>query len=66
MVRNLTIRIDDETSKKMDKFPEVNWSQVARDAIKKYVASREVLKRHDAAVKAHVTRKYKKLKEAEE
>ncbi len=66
MVRNLTIRIDDETSKKMDKYSEVNWSQVAREAIKKYVASRESLKRHDAAVKAHMTRKYQKQKETEE
>ena len=65
MVRNLTIRIDDETSKKMEKYSEVNWSQVSREAIKKYIDSREVLKRHDAAVKAHMTRNFQKEKEAD-
>jgi len=37
MAKNLTIRIDDETAKKMEKYREVNWSEVARKAIKKYI-----------------------------
>jgi len=56
MVRNLTVRLDDKTAKEMGKYPEVNWSEVARKAVKKYIANREAQKRYDAAVKAHVTR----------
>lgn len=56
MVRNLTVRLDDETVKKMEKYREVNWSEVAREAIKNYISNRESIRRHDAAIKAHARR----------
>lgn len=56
MVRNLTVRLDKEPAKKMEEYPEVNWSEVARKAINKYIASRKASKRYDAAVKSHETR----------
>ena len=40
MGKNVTIAIPDELEKWMTSFPEVNWSQVARTCIYKYVAQR--------------------------
>ncbi|MCW3990015.1 MAG: hypothetical protein NWE88_08085 [Candidatus Bathyarchaeota archaeon] len=40
MGKNVTIAIPDELEKWMESFPEVNWSQVARTCIYKYVAQR--------------------------
>jgi hypothetical protein len=39
MTRNITIRLDEKTKKEMGKYPEVNWSEVARKAIKEHIAS---------------------------
>lgn len=39
--RNLTIYLDQSQINDMRKFPEVNWSIVARVAFKKYVADRK-------------------------
>ena len=41
MTKNLTLSLPDELDKSMNKFPEVNWSAVARDAIETYVRLRE-------------------------
>ena len=35
---NLTLVINAEIKKEMDKFPEINWSQVARTAIELKIA----------------------------
>jgi len=35
---NLTLAINAEIKKEMDKFPEINWSQVARAAIELKIA----------------------------
>ncbi len=56
MTRNITIRLDEKTKKEMGKYPEVNWSEVARKAINEYIASIEASKRYDVAVKSHETR----------
>jgi hypothetical protein len=56
MVRNLTIRLDDDVSKEMEKYTWVNWSAVCRNAITEHIASIKKMDRHDAAVKAHSTR----------
>lgn len=32
---NLTLAIPDDMKKEMDKFPEMNWSEIARASIKK-------------------------------
>jgi predicted transcriptional regulator len=66
MTKNLTIRIDDETAKKMEKYREVNWSEVARKAINKYVTGREATKRYDTVVKSHETRGTYRLKTGDE
>jgi predicted transcriptional regulator len=66
MTKNLTIRIDDETAKKMEKYREVNWSEVARKAINKYITGREATKRYDTAVKSNVTRGTYRLKTGDE
>jgi hypothetical protein len=31
---NITLSIPEELKKEMDKFPEINWSEIARGAIK--------------------------------
>ena len=35
---NLTLSIPNELKEMMEKFPEINWSEVARDSIKKKIA----------------------------
>jgi len=66
MVKNLTIRLDDETAKKMEKHREVNWSEVARKAINEYIAGREATNRYSAAVRSHGTRGTYRLKSDDE
>ncbi|KKK43991.1 MAG: hypothetical protein Lokiarch_22300 [Candidatus Lokiarchaeum sp. GC14_75] len=41
---NLTLSIPNELKEKMEKFPEINWSEVARDSIKKKIAQLSFLK----------------------
>ena len=41
---NLTLSIPNELKKMMEKFPEINWSEVARDSIKKKIAQLNFLK----------------------
>jgi len=66
MTKNLTIRIDDETAKKMEKYREVNWSEVARKAINKYITGREATERYDTAVKSNEARGTYRLKTGDE
>ena len=39
-VKNITVHLDKDTANGMMKYPEVNWSVVARVAIKKYLDDR--------------------------
>ena len=41
---NLTLSIPKEMKELMEKFPEINWSEVARDSIKKKIAQLNFLK----------------------
>ena len=41
---NITLSIPKDLKKEMEKFPEINWSQVARDSIKKKIAQLSFLK----------------------
>lgn len=41
---NLTLSIPNELKKEMEKFPEINWSEVTRDSIKKKIAQLNFLK----------------------
>jgi hypothetical protein len=41
---NLTLSISIELKEIMDNFPEINWSEVARDSIKKKIAQLNFLK----------------------
>ena len=41
---NLTLSIPKELKDAMEKFPEINWSEVARDSIKKKIAQLNFLK----------------------
>jgi hypothetical protein len=34
---NITLAVPDELKKEMEKFPEINWSEIARAAIKKRI-----------------------------
>jgi hypothetical protein len=38
--KNLTLYISAELAEKMEKLPEINWSQVAREAIQRYIDER--------------------------
>ena len=40
MGKNVTIYLPDEVAQKMDKLPEVNWSEICRKAITEYVETR--------------------------
>ena len=41
---NVTLSIPDETKKKMDTFPEMNWSAVAREAFNQKMRDLEFIK----------------------
>ena len=41
---NLTLSIPKELKEAMENFPEINWSEVARDSIKKKIAQLNFLK----------------------
>ena len=41
---NLTLSIPNDLKEMMENFPEINWSEVARDSIKKKVAQLNFLK----------------------
>ena len=41
---NLTLSIPEDLKKKMEEFPEINWSEVARQAIKVRASQLAVLK----------------------
>jgi len=41
----LTLAVPDEIKKKMDTFPEMNWSEVARQAFKQKIEDMEFLRR---------------------
>lgn len=44
MMVNLTLSIPNELKEMMEKFPEINWSEVARESIKKKIAQLNFLK----------------------
>ena len=41
---NLTLSIPNEIKEMMENFPEINWSEVARDSIKKKITQLNFLK----------------------
>ena len=41
---NLTLSIPNELKKMMENFPEINWSEVARDSIKKKIVQLNFIK----------------------
>ncbi len=41
---NITLSVPEDLKKEMEKFPEINWSEVARDSIKKKIAQLSFLK----------------------
>ena len=42
---NLTLAVPDEIKKKMDSFPEMNWSEVARQAFLQKIEDMEILRK---------------------
>ena len=44
IMANLTLSVPKELKDMMEKFPEINWSEVARDSIKKKIAQLNFLK----------------------
>jgi len=44
IMANLTLSIPNELKQEMEKFAEINWSEVARDSIKQKIAQLNFLK----------------------
>jgi len=44
IMANLTLSIPNELKKMMENFPEINWSEVARDSIKKKIVQLNFIK----------------------
>lgn len=42
---NVTVTVDDDTKREMGEFPEINWSQVAREAFEERVEEMRKLER---------------------
>ena len=45
---NITLSVPEELKRKMDKFIEINWSAVAREAFKEKISDLEFLKKFKA------------------
>jgi hypothetical protein len=39
----ITVNVDDDLKKRMDKHPEINWSEVTRQAIQEKIEALEVM-----------------------
>lgn len=52
---NITLSVPEELKKKMDEFPEINWSAVAREAIWEKASQLSILK--SIAAKSKMTEK---------
>ena len=52
MVRELTVVIDDELEKEMSRYPKVDWAEVVRKEIRKWIARRDIFKIYDDAVES--------------
>lgn len=50
MVRELTVVIEDELEKEMSRYPEVDWAEVVRKAIKEYIHRREIYEIYNAPI----------------
>lgn len=50
MVCELTLRIDAELEKEMSEYPEVDWAEVIRNAIRKYVPCRGIAEMYTAPI----------------
>ena len=42
-MRNVTVSVDDSLKEQMDDHPEINWSEVARQAIREKIRDLEVM-----------------------
>jgi len=40
---SITVNVDDELKERMDKHPEINWSEVTRQAIREKIEALEVM-----------------------
>jgi len=50
LVRELTVNINSELETEMSKYPEVDWAEVVRDAIRKYTHCREISEMYTAPI----------------
>jgi len=39
----ITVNVDDDLKKRMDKYPEINWSEVTRQAIRDKIETLDVM-----------------------
>ena len=42
---NMTLSVPDKLKQKMDKFPEMNWSEVARQAFQQQIQDMEIIRK---------------------
>jgi hypothetical protein len=52
LVRELTVVIDDELEKEMSRYPEVDWGEVVRKEIRKWIVRKDIFKIYDDAVES--------------
>ena len=50
MVRELTVRIDSELEKELSEYPEVDWAEVIRNAIRKCINCRGIAEMYTAPI----------------
>ena len=57
LVHQLTITIDDELKKEMSKYPEVDWTEVVKKAIREYMHRREIFEIYNAPIEKALSKK---------
>jgi hypothetical protein len=50
LVRELTVSIDGELEKEMSEYPEVDWAEVIRNAIRRYIRCRGISEMYTAPI----------------
>ena len=55
MVRELTVSIDAELEKEMSEYPDADWAEVIKNAIRKYIHCRGIAEMYTAPIERALT-----------
>jgi hypothetical protein len=57
LVHQLIVTINNELKKEMSRYPEVDWNEVAKKAIREYLHRREIFEIYNAPIEKALSQK---------